>query len=205
MIYKIFAQLINTLTSYDKYYLLNKNNLTQPLQMKLSKKQKHFLTYFLHFKNLDQILGILKEKTTLKAYYSRNYNRWRTCLDKCLKGLVSQDLSTTNMVNRPKHSCNLHDSTFIIFYWSLRSKMCWKKSLLVIYNILGQLVNMSTTDDKYYLLKGDNLTEPIQMQLSKIKVFSNVLKSRSNFQHFEKKDDPQSLCTSAVADCKTRG
>ena len=129
----------------------------------------------------------------------------KTCLDKCLKGLVSQDLSTTNMVNRPKHSCNLHDSTFIIFYWSLRSKMCWKKSLLVIYNILGQLVNMLTTDDKYYLLKGDNLTEPIQMQLSKIKVFSNVLKSRSNFQHFEKKDDPQSLCTSAVADCKTRG
>ena len=53
--------------------------------------------------------------------------------------------------------------------------MCWKKSLLVIYNILGQLVNMLTTDDKYYLLKGDNLTEPIQMQLSKIKVFSNVL------------------------------
>ena len=43
--------------------------------MKLSKKQKHFLTYFLHFKNLDQILGILKEKITLKAYYSRNYNR----------------------------------------------------------------------------------------------------------------------------------
>ena len=83
--------------------------------------------------------------------------------------------------------------------------MCWKKSLLVIYNILGQLVNMLTTDDKYYLLKGDNLTEPIQMQLSKIKVFSNVLKSRSNFQHFEKKDDPQSLCTSAVADCKIRG
>ena len=63
----------------------------------------------------------------------------------------------------------------------------------MICKILGWLVNTLTTDDKYYLLSSDNLTQPIQMQLSKKQnkksslLFSNVLKSRSNFEHFEKK------------------
>ena len=36
-------------------------------------------------------------------------------LDKCLKSTVSEDPSTSNMVNGPKHSCNRDDSTFAIF------------------------------------------------------------------------------------------
>ena len=36
-------------------------------------------------------------------------------LDKCLKSPVSEDPSTNNMVNAPKHVLNLHHSTFIIF------------------------------------------------------------------------------------------
>ena len=35
-------------------------------------------------------------------------------LDKCLKSPVSDDPSTSNMVNRLKHSLNLNDSTFAI-------------------------------------------------------------------------------------------
>ena len=34
---------------------------------------------------------------------------------KCLKSPGSGDASTSNMVNDPKHSSNLHKSTFIIF------------------------------------------------------------------------------------------
>ena len=51
--------------------------------------------------------------------------------------------------------------------------MHWKKSVLVIHKILRQFFNILTVDEKYYLLKRDNLTEPIQIQLSqKEKTFS---------------------------------
>ena len=50
-------------------------------------------------------------------------------------------------------------------------------------------------DDKHYLLNRENLTQPIQMQLSeKQKVFSQFffgfLKSILIFKHFEERDDP---------------
>ena len=57
--------------------------------------------------------------------------------------------------------------------------------------------NIFTADDKYSLLNRDNLTQPIQMQLSQKEktfspFFSEVLKSKLNFQHFQKKDDTHS-------------
>ena len=57
--------------------------------------------------------------------------------------------------------------------------------------------NTLTVNDKHYLLNRDNLTEPIQMQLSeKQKNFSQFsfpfLKSILSFKHFPKKDDPRS-------------
>ena len=67
-------------------------------------------------------------------------------------------------------------------------------SLLVIHKILRLFVNTLTVNDKHYLLNRDNLTQPIQMQLSqKQKTVSNFffafLKSILNFKHFPKKDD----------------
>ena len=50
---------------------------------------------------------------------------------------------------------------------SLPTKLSWKKSLLLTCKILGQLVNTLAADDKYLLLYRDNLTIPIEMQLSK--------------------------------------
>ena len=49
-------------------------------------------------------------------------------------------------------------------------------------------------DSKYSLLKRDNLTQPIQMELSqKQKIFSRYFspffKSNLNFEHFQKKYD----------------
>ena len=57
--------------------------------------------------------------------------------------------------------------------------------------------NTLTVNDKHYLLNRDNLTQPIQMQLSeKEKKFSQFsfpfLKSILSFKHFPKKDDPRS-------------
>ena len=70
--------------------------------------------------------------------------------------------------------------------------MSWEKSLLLPCQILGLLVKTLAANEKYPLLKRDNLTVPIPMQLSqKQKTFSLFLaaisKSRWNFEHFDKK------------------
>ena len=65
----------------------------------------------------------------------------------------------------------------------------------MIHKILGLFVNTLTVDDKHYMLNRDNLTQPIQIQLSqKQKTFSQIfyafLKSILNDKLLPKKDDP---------------
>ena len=43
--------------------------------------------------------------------YFRSYGRQKRWFDKCLKNPVSEDPSTSNIVNEPKHCCNLDDGT----------------------------------------------------------------------------------------------
>ena len=68
----------------------------------------------------------------------------------------------------------------------------------MINKILRLFVNTLAVNDKHYLLNRDNLLEPILMQLcQKQKKFSEFfffafLKSRLNFKHLTKKDDPRS-------------
>ena len=49
MIQKILRHFVNTLTVNDKYYMLNRDNLTQPIQKPLPQKQKTFSEFFLAF------------------------------------------------------------------------------------------------------------------------------------------------------------
>ena len=46
---KILSLLVNTLTDDDKYSLLYRENLTQPIQILLSQKQKSFYPFFSAF------------------------------------------------------------------------------------------------------------------------------------------------------------
>ena len=46
VIHKILIVFVNTLTADDKHYLLNRDNLTQPIQMQLYQKQKTFSAFF---------------------------------------------------------------------------------------------------------------------------------------------------------------
>ena len=67
----------------------------------------------------------------------------------------------------------------------------------MIHKTLRLFVNTLTVDDKHYLLNRDNLTQPIQIQLSqKQKILSQFFfaffKSILNFKHLPKKDDPHS-------------
>ena len=75
--------------------------------------------------------------------------------------------------------------------------------MLVLCKILALLVNTLTDDGKYSLVYRDNLTQEIQILLSeKPKTFSQlsckILKPKLNFEHFEKKDDPHSRCSSQI-------
>ena len=75
--------------------------------------------------------------------------------------------------------------------------------MLVLCKILGLFVNTLTDDGKNSLLYRDNLTQQIQILLSrKRKTFSHFFSAFSkcalNFEHFQKKDDPHSRCSSKI-------
>ena len=83
-------------------------------------------------------------------------------------------------------------------HWSLAKKLCLEKFLLLTWHILGPLFNTFAGDEKYLVLQRDNLTIPIQMQLSEKKItFSQFiaafLKFRLSFEIFEKKKKPSEL------------
>ena len=49
VINKVLRLFVNTLTVEDKHYLLNRDNLRQPIQMQVSKKEKTFAEFFFAF------------------------------------------------------------------------------------------------------------------------------------------------------------
>ena len=75
--------------------------------------------------------------------------------------------------------------------------------MLVLCKILRLFVNTLTDDGKYSLLYRDNLMQQIQILLSQkpktfSKLSSEILKPTLNFEHFQKKDDPHSRCSSQI-------
>ena len=66
----------------------------------------------------------------------------------------------------------------------------------MIHKILRLFFNTLTVNDKHYMLKRDNLSQPIQMQLSQkqntfSEFFFSFLKSSLNLKHLTTKDDPR--------------
>ena len=75
--------------------------------------------------------------------------------------------------------------------------------MLMIFKFLRLLVKTLTDDEKYSLLYRENFTQPIQILLSQKRktfsqFFSAFLKPTLNFEHFQKKDDPHSRCSSQI-------
>ena len=75
--------------------------------------------------------------------------------------------------------------------------------MLVLFKFLRLLVKTLTDDEKYSLLYRENLMQAIQILLSEKRktfsqFFSAFLKSTLNFEHFQKKDDPHSRCSSQI-------
>ena len=70
--------------------------------------------------------------------------------------------------------------------------------------------NTLSCDGKYSLFNRDNLTQPIQMQFSRkqktfSQLFSAFCKSSLNFEHFQTKDDSDSLGISEITESEKHG
>ena len=112
----ILGLLGNTLAADEKYPVLNRDNLTIPIQMQLSQKQNIFSEFFARFlKSAISFKYCQKKKTTLTDLVYPILRTPESWSDKCLKSPVWEKPSTSNMVNVSKQCWNLHHSTFIKF------------------------------------------------------------------------------------------
>ena len=173
--------------------------------MQLSQKHKSFCEFFTeffkytsnfeHFDKKDDpyrfcISGITDSENVIIQMYKNS--RFRGPLEK-KHGKRAEPLSKS----ASQHVHHIH--------WSLPRQLSWKKSLFLTYQILGLVVNTLPVDETYPVLNRDNLTIPIEMELSqKKKIFSQFfapfLKSTSNFQSLKLKADPHKFCIFEITD-----
>ena len=107
--------LVNILVADEKYPVPNRDNLKIPIQTHLSRKPKDFSPFYAAFFKFSSNCEPFEKKMTLIAFVFSKIRTLKTWLDKCLKGPVSEDPSTSNMVNVPKHRSHLDHMIFIIF------------------------------------------------------------------------------------------
>ena len=160
------------MTADEKYAVLNRDNLTIPIQMQLSqKKKKTFSIFFAAYLKSRLNFEHFEKETTLIDFVIPKVQTPKSRSDKCLKSPVSEDTSTSNMVNVPKDCWNLHDSTFIIFIdhcqvnWVGKGLSYWRCQILEL------LVSTLAAHEKYPALNRENLTISIQMELTQKKGF----------------------------------
>ena len=87
---EILRLFVNILIPDEKYSLSVKASV-QPNQFKENfvEIEKHFLNFFLHFRNLNYILNTLKKKWASEVISFWNYRLKKAGLLKCLKSPVS--------------------------------------------------------------------------------------------------------------------
>ena len=113
---KFLRQFFNTLTADDKYYVPNRDNLTQRIQILLPQKQKNFCEVLSAFlKGTLNLYHFQKKGDLHSPCISQITISEKGLLDKCLKNHASEYPTTNNITNRHKHCCNLDDRTFTIF------------------------------------------------------------------------------------------
>ena len=121
--WKFFRPFLNTWTANDKYSLISKDKWMQTIEMHLSQKQNNFSKFFSAFSESALNFEHFQKKMTLIAYVFPKFRPRKTCLDKCLKTPVWEDVSTGDMVNGLKHWFNLNESAFIS--WSNHCEGSW--------------------------------------------------------------------------------
>ena len=117
------------------------------------------------------LLRPISKKSLFKGFYKKQHGKCAQTLLKC-EGQLLYDI-----------------------HWSMWRQLSSKKSLLVICKISRLFPNTLSADAKYSVFNRDNLTQPIQMQLSRkqktiSEFLSPFLKPSLNFEHFHKKKWP---------------
>ena len=132
-----------------------------------------------------------------------------TWLDRSLKKNVSEHTLTVNMLKDPKLLWNLHESTFIIFFITLRELDLRNISLSDILNLRGVSQHIdyqwqvSFTRLREFVVPDSNANI---FKTKNIFYFSNpFLESIPNFKHFEKKGDRHSYFICEITDCQRLG
>ena len=100
---QILGLLLNALAAGERNPFLNRDNLTIPIQMQLSQKQKDFSQFFARFLKPAVNFKDFEKNMTLIDFLFRKLRTPKTLSDKCLQSPVSEDPSTTDMVNVHKH------------------------------------------------------------------------------------------------------
>ena len=94
---QFFRFLVNTLDTNEKCPVLNGDNLTIPIQMQLSQKQKTFSEIFGGFPKSRLNSEYFEKKMTITAFVFPKLQTLKRCLDISLKSPVSEDHSGSNM------------------------------------------------------------------------------------------------------------
>ena len=141
--------------------------------------------------------------------YFGNCGLRKTWLNKCLKKYHFRGYFGERYTERERALFKSRWQDLYHSHRSLLKQLGWKKSFLMICKVLKLFVNALTARDKYSLRNRDNLTQPIQRELSqKQESFSGFffafLKSTLNFKHFPKKEDTHSWCISEITDSEKR-
>ena len=72
MICKVLRPFVNILTDHDKYSLLNRDNFTQPIEMKLAQKQKTcYQFYSLFLKSTFNFQHFQKKNTLITDVFPK--------------------------------------------------------------------------------------------------------------------------------------
>ena len=202
---QVLGLLVNTLATDEKYPVLNRDNLTIPIQIQLSQKHKifcHDFPAFLksswnfeHFDKKDDAhrfcnFEITHSENVVRKIYKRPC--FREPFDK-QHGKWAEAL----LKSGSQHLYHVH--------WSLPSQLSCKTSLLLTWQILGLVVKKLPAHEKYPVLNRDNLRIPIDMQLSQkqktlSQFFAGFLKSAIKLKYFEKKVDIDRFCVSEITD-----
>ena len=131
------------------------------------KKMTFIADVFLKLRTQKNLARSMSKKSGFKGSFKKQHGKCAQTLLKC-QGQLLDDI-----------------------YWSLFRQLSYKKSLLLICKFSRLFINTLCVDGKYSLFNRDNLTEPMQMQVSqKQETFSQFfvafLKSSLNLEHFRK-------------------
>ena len=150
-----------------------------------------------HFWNLHQILNILKKNMLFIATLFRKLLTVRDLVTTLTKKHRSRTPFDSQHIKGSKGRVKSAWKNFYHIFSSLCEKLIWKICPLVISEFLGVCGETLTAKQKYPVWDFENLTSPIQMELSKKRnifgpFFIQFLESTSNFKHFGKKNDLRS-------------